>query len=130
MERQSPAIMSSEVLPFRCSVIIPLFINTVQRLPSTAGFFEENAVFAISFVGICKEDAKFSRKEPQPEEQASFKRILVITPFSSQIAFISCPPISRIKEASFTYFSEALVWATVSTVWHGISNALEKSISP
>ena len=74
--------------------------HIILLIPSTAGFFEENAVFAISFVGICKEDAKFSRKEPQPEEQASFKRILVITPFSSQIAFISCPPISRINDAS------------------------------
>ena len=63
--------MSAGFFPFRCSVMMLLFINTVQRLPSTAGFSEENAASAISFTGICSEDAKFSRKEPHPEEQAS-----------------------------------------------------------
>ena len=130
IDLHNPAMISSGFLPFRCSVIILLFINTVQRLPKTAGFLDANAFFAISFVGICKEDAKFSRNEPHPEEHASFNKIFVITPSSNQIAFISCPPISKIKEASLTYFSEALACATVSTVWQGISKALENSISP
>ena len=116
IERQSPAMISSARLPFLCSVMILLFINTVHRLPRTAGFFEENAAFAISFAEMLREDAKFSRKEPHPEEQASFTRILVMIPRSSHMAFISCPPISRMNVASFTYFSAALAWATVSTV--------------
>ncbi len=80
MERQSPAMMSAGFFPFRCSVMMLLFINTVQRLPSTAGFSEENAASVISFTGICSEDAKFSRKEPHPEEQASLTTMLVMMP--------------------------------------------------
>ena len=81
--------MSSGSFPFRCSVIILLFIKTVHRLPSTAGDLEENAASAIFSAGIPSEEAKFSKKEPHPEEHASFTRIFVITPPSSQIAFIS-----------------------------------------
>ena len=91
-------------------------MNTVQRLPSTAGFFDANAVSPIFSVGICKEAAKFSRNDPHPDEQASLSRMFVMTPCSSQIAFMSWPPISRINDASFTYLSAALAWATVSTV--------------
>lgn len=47
------------------------------------------AVFKCQFTGICKDEAKFSRKEPQPEEQASLTTILVIMPLSIQMAFIS-----------------------------------------
>ena len=83
------AMMSSGSFPFLCSVTILLVIKTVQRLPSAAGCCEENAFSAISRAGICREDAKFSKNDPQPDEQASFTTIFVITPLSSQIAFIS-----------------------------------------
>ena len=89
MERQSPAIMSSGPQPFFCSVIIVLFIKTVQRLPKSAGFLERKAASAILSVGIFNEEAKFSRKEPQPDEQASFNVIFVMIPSSIQIPFIS-----------------------------------------
>ena len=82
-------MMSSGSFPFLCSVTILLVIKTVQRLPSAAGCCEENAFSAISRAGICREDAKFSKNDPQPDEQASFTTIFVITPLSSQIAFIS-----------------------------------------
>ena len=36
MDRHRPAIRSSAFLPLRCSVMMLLFINTVQRLPSFA----------------------------------------------------------------------------------------------
>ena len=130
MDRHSPAIMSPGSFPLRCSVIILLFIKTVHRLPSWAGFSESKAVRAIFPTGIWREEAKFSRKEPHPEEQASFSTILVIIPLSSQMAFISCPPMSRIKEASSTYFLAARAWATVSTTWHSVSKAFAKSTSP
>ena len=55
-----------------------LFMKTVQRLPREAGCLDEKAASAISSTGICKDEAKFSRKEPQPEEQASLTTILVI----------------------------------------------------
>ena len=80
IERHSPAIISSGSFPFRCSVIILLFINTVQRLPRAAGCSDENAAEAISCMGICRFAAKFPRNEPHPEEQASLTRMLVIMP--------------------------------------------------
>ena len=102
IERHNPAIISSVVQPFFCSVIILLFINTVQRLPRFAGRSARNAASAISFTGICKVSANFSKKEPHPDEHASLSIILVTTPSATQIAFISCPPISRIKLTSGT----------------------------
>ena len=89
IERQRPAIMSSGPQPFFCSVMIVLFINTVQRLPKSAGFVERKAASAILSVGILSDEAKFSRKEPQPEEQASLRVMLVIIPSSIQMPFIS-----------------------------------------
>ena len=89
MERHSPAMISSARLPFLCSVIMLLFINTVQRLPRTAGCFDENAASAISSAEMFRDEAKFSRKDPQPEEHASLTRIFVMIPRSSHIAFIS-----------------------------------------
>ena len=130
MERQSPAMMSSGFLPFLCSVTILLFMKTVQRLPRTAGASDRKAAEAISVTGIFKVEAKFSRKEPHPEEHASFTRMFVMIPWSSQIAFISWPPISRRNVISGMYWKAALAWATVSTTWYSVENALENSSSP
>ena len=118
MERQSPAMMSWALLPLRCSVMMLLFMNTVQRLPSTAGWREAKAASAICLVGMPSEAAKFSRKDPQPEEQASLTTMLVMMPLSSHMAFMSWPPMSSRKVASCTYFLAARAWATVSTVWY------------
>ena len=93
-----------------------LFINTVQRLPKFAGCRERNAASAIFSAGIPREEAKFSRNEPQPEEQASFSVMLVTMSRSTQMAFMSCPPMSSTKLTSGTYFWAAAAWATVSTV--------------
>ena len=111
-------MMSSALRPLRCSVMMLLFIKTVQRLPSTAGCWEAKAASSMPLVGMPREEAKFSKKEPQPEEQASLTRMLVIMPLSSHMAFMSWPPMSRMKVASATYFLAARAWATVSTVWY------------
>ena len=116
IERHSPAIISSGVRPFFCSVIIVLFINTVQRLPKSAGCCERNAASAMRSTGMPSAAAKPSKNEPQPDEQASFSVILVTTPPSIHIAFMSCPPISSTKLTSGTYVCAAAAWATVSTV--------------
>ena len=102
IERQSPAIMSSGFLPFLCSVMMLLFMKTVHRLPRAAGAPDEKAADAIRVTGMDRVLAKFSRKEPHPEEQASLTTMFVTTPLSSQTAFMSWPPISRINEASST----------------------------
>ena len=100
MERHRPAMMSAGVLPSRCSEITLLVMNTVQRLPSAAGLVDEKAVDAMSLTGILSERAKFSRNEPQPDEHASLTMTSVMTPRSTHIAFMSCPPMSRMNVAS------------------------------
>ena len=122
--------MSPGSLPLRCSVTMLLFIKTVHRLPRWAGFWASKAAWAIWSTGICREAAKFSRKEPQPEEQASLTTMLVMTPFESQMAFMSWPPMSSRKVAPGTYWAAARAWATVSTTWCSAEKALAKSCSP
>ena len=117
MERQRPAMMSSGPLPRRCSLTTLLFMNTVQRLPSDAGSFDRNAARAIPSTGMCRFAANPSRNDPQPAEHASLTTISVSTPPESQMAFMSCPPISNTKVASGTHMAAARACATVSTVW-------------
>ena len=93
-------MMSAGVLPARCSVTMLEFMKTVQRLPSMAGDFDENAASAMSLVCIPRLPAKFSKKEPQPDEHASLTTMSVTTPLSTQMAFMSWPPISKIKLTS------------------------------
>ena len=100
IERQRPAIMSWGSFPFLCSVTMELVIKTVQRLPKTAGLFDSKAAAAMSCTFMPSVSAKFCKKLPQPEEQASFTRMLVMIPPLSQMAFMSWPPMSRIKSAS------------------------------
>ena len=82
-------MMSSGDLPFFCSVTTDEFMNTVHRLPSSAGLFERNAASAMSRVCMPSVRAKFSRNEPQPLEHASFTRMSVTMPSSIQMAFMS-----------------------------------------
>ena len=89
MDRHSPAMRSSGFLPMRCSLMMVLFMNTVQRLPSRAGERERKASWATSSTGRPSVEAKFSRKDPHPEEQASLSMMLVTTPSLSQMAFMS-----------------------------------------
>ena len=117
IERQRPAMMSSGPLPRRCSETTLEFMKTVQRLPSAAGSVERNAAEAISSTATPRLAAKPSKKEPQPAEQASLTTISVRTPWSSQMAFMSCPPMSSTKVASGTHIAAARACATVSTVW-------------
>lgn len=64
IERHRPAMISAGVRPFFCSLTMLEFMNTVQRLPSTAGCSLVNAASAISGVGTPSVCAKFSRNEP------------------------------------------------------------------
>ena len=120
MERQSPAMMSSGFLPFLCSLTILLFMKTVQRLPRTAGASDRKAAEAISVTGIFKVEAKFSRKEPHPGGTCLVYKNVRDDPVVSQMAFISCPPISRRNVISGMYWKAALAWATVSTTWYSV----------
>ena len=130
MERASPAMMSSGVLPRRCSETMLLFMNTVQRLPSTAGEVERIAASAMPETGMPSDAANPSRNDPQPLEQASLTMMSVMMPPSSQIAFISWPPMSSTNVASGTNLVAAAVCATVSTVWQSAWNARANRFSP
>ena len=130
MLRQSPAIRSCGSLPLRCSWMMVEFMKTVQRLPRRAGALDWKAASAISVTGISSVAAKFSRKEPQPEEQASLSIICVMTPSLIQMAFISCPPMSRMKLTSGVVLRAPVVWAMVSTVWMSAPKAEATICSP
>ena len=73
------------------------FIKTVQREPSSAGDFEKIAFLAKSCVLYPKDLANVSKKDPQPEEQASFKTMESIAPSLIWKHLISCPPMSIMK---------------------------------
>ena len=130
IERHRPAMMSAGVRPFFCSLTMLEFMNTVQRLPSTAGCRLENASSAMRDVGMSSARAKFSRNEPQPLEHASFTTMLLMTPLSSQMAFMSWPPMSRMNVASGMKRVAAWACATVSTVWKSACRARASSSSP
>ena len=72
----------------------------MQREPSSAGDFEKIAFLAKSCVLYPKDFANVSKKEPQPDEQASFKTIESIAPSLMWKHLISCPPMSIIKSTS------------------------------
>ena len=130
IERHRPAMMSSGVLPFFCSVTTLEFMNTVQRLPSTAGFCARNAAEAISRTSIPNDFAKLPKNDPHPDEHASLTRMSVTTPSSTQMAFMSCPPISRMNDTSGAYFAAATSCATVSTICTSAWNARPNRASP
>ena len=68
----------------------------MQRLPKSTGFLLSNAFLTNSSIGIFNDLANVSIKEPHPEEQASFNKIVSTAPSFILIYFISWPPISII----------------------------------
>ena len=90
-------------------------MKTVQRVPRSTGAGAASAASTKSCSGICKDSAKFSIKEPQPAEQASFRLILSIKPPLTCMHLMSWPPISSTKETSGSKKRAAVKWATVST---------------
>lgn len=76
------------------------FIKTVQRVPKSQGCKAIQAERAKSDTLYFNVRAKVSMNEPHPDEQASFSSMRVIAPCLTKIAFMSCPPMSRMKETS------------------------------
>ena len=56
------------------------FINTVQRLPRSTGRWAKRPSLAKSLMSRPRAWAKVWRKLPQPEEQASFRKISLMAP--------------------------------------------------
>ena len=75
-------------------------MNTVQREPKSIGAVDCKARLAKSATLYPNDLANVSINEPHPDEQASFNKISWIIPSSILIAFISCPPISKINDTS------------------------------
>ena len=92
--------MSSEVAPSRIACFTLEFIKTVQRVPRSYGCGASHAMRAKSPTVYPNILAKVSMKEPQPEEQASLISSRRMVWFSTKMAFISCPPMSRMKDTS------------------------------
>ena len=89
MEKDRPAEMSPIVAPSFCTCLTFEFIKTVQREPRSAGCLARRAAWANSRMSYFRPVAKVSRKDPQPDEQASFSLMSARAPFLTVIAFIS-----------------------------------------
>ena len=107
-EYERPAAISSRQAPSRRTCFTLEFINTVQRVPRSHGVFDRQAAPANSDAEYPSDRAKVSMKDPHPDEQASFISILSMTPSLTNMAFISCPPISRMNETSLSILLAAL----------------------
>ncbi|MNP11828.1 hypothetical protein D3C76_1040360 [compost metagenome] len=83
-------------------------MKTVQREPRSRGSLASRALAANSSTFICRDSAKDSRKEPQPDEQASFSMMLSMAPFLIRRHFISWPPMSIIRSTSGRKWRAAL----------------------
>ena len=106
------------------------FIKTVQRVPRSQGALDWQASLAKSPTEYPMLLAKVCMKVPQPEEHASLSSILTTAPFSTKIAFMSCPPISRMKLTSGMSDAAARSCAMVSIMPLSSPNAALISSSP
>ena len=114
-EMERPAEMFSTLAPSFWACFTLEFMKTVQRLPRSTGRSAKRPSWAKSFTSWPRAWAKVWRKLPQPEEQASFKKMLLMAPSSILKHFISCPPMSMIKSTLGRKCLAAVKWATVST---------------
>ena len=105
-------------------------MKTVHLVPRSTGFFANNAFSANSSAEYPRDAAKFSIKEPHPEEHASFSMMLSTTPFFRRIHFISCPPISNTQSTFGSKNEAASQCAIVSTSPSSRPNAFFKRFSP
>ena len=92
--------MSPIVAPFLNACLTFEFMNTVQRVPRSQGCAARQAIAAKSCTVTPSDLANVSMNEPQPEEQASFISMRLTTPPSTNMAFMSCPPMSRMNDTS------------------------------
>ena len=92
--------MSSTVAPSRSTCFTFEFMNTVHLVPRSHGADARHAASENSETVYPKPFAKVSMNEPHPEEQASLISIRSMTPPLTKIAFMSCPPMSRMKVTS------------------------------
>ena len=74
--------------------------------------------------------AKVWMNVPQPELHASLSSMRTTAPFSTKIAFMSCPPMSRIKLTSGMSEAAALSCAIVSIMPLSSPKAALMSSSP
>ena len=83
-------------------------MNTVQRVPKSHGDGARQAARAKAPTVLSRDWANVLMNEPQPDEQASFTSMRVIAPLSANMAFMSCPPISRTNETCCSMFLAAI----------------------
>ncbi len=75
-------------------------MNTVQREPRSTGPGARRALAAKVRMSVFMVAAKVWRKDPQPDEQASFTAIESMAPEWMRRYFISWPPISMMEVTS------------------------------
>ena len=126
----SPAEMFSSEAPSFCACFTEEFIKTVQREPRSTGRSARMPFTANSSTLISHAEAKACKNEPQPEEQASFKKILSMAPPRILKHLMSCPPISMMKSTSGSKARAAVKCAMVSTMPASMRKAFFTSSSP
>ena len=126
----SPAEIASTGAPSFCACLTEEFINTVQREPRSTGRSAYSPSAANSATLYPSAPAKVCRNEPQPEEQASLRKILSIAPFLTLKHLMSCPPMSMMKSTCGSKRLAAVKCATVSTTPASRVNALRIMSSP
>ena len=88
-EMERPAEIQSKPAPSFCACLTLEFINTVQRLPRSTGCFAKSASCAKFLTLQPRASENVCKNDPQPDEQASFKKMSEIAPFSILKHFIS-----------------------------------------
>ena len=122
--------MSATDAPSRNTCLTLEFINTVQRVPRSQGACDVHASWAKSVTLYPILLANVWMNVPHPELQASLSSMRTTVPFSTKIAFMSCPPISRIKLTSGINDAAARSCAIVSMMPLLSPNAALMSSSP
>ena len=131
MEMDSPAEMSSRVAPSFWACFTEEFMNTVQREPRSTGCFASRPRRANSSTGRPPAAwAKVCMKEPQPEEQASFRKMSSMASSFILKHLMSWPPMSMMKSTPGCSFRAAIRWAMVSTTPQSSRKAVLTSASP
>ena len=129
-EMDSPAEMFSMDAPSFCACLTEEFINTVQREPRSTGLSANKPFWAKSSMVYPSAPAKVCRKLPQPEEQASLRNMLSMTPFLILKHLMSCPPMSMMKSTCGSNLLAAVKCAMVSTMPQSAWNAFLMISSP
>ena len=129
----SVIMWATELQPLLMGILVSVLVGIALTLPISsaaicAALNLTGLAGGAAVAGCCAQ--MVCKKLPQPEEQASFRKILLMAPSSILKHFISWPPISMMKSTWGIKCLAAVKWATVSTRPRSQWNAFLTSSSP